>query len=366
MTSKLATQIKYTQVVRDIKVILERGRQEAMEAVQRQVIETNWEVGRYLARNLPLDEMPSAKNSRIVGHLASTFNQPKIYFYTVMKFYRCYPDLPPDDETLSWAHYKALLTVEDPDKREAYEQLAIEKNIPSRNLYGLILAKREHKENNSETAGPRAAILQTTRGQLYHYRVEAPKMDELKTCKATLDLGFSTFRDIAIGRQSKMHVGHIVYTNSVVLTGVKNLNDLKHHAKRRARYTLRDFTAKFARDGAENLYTYKANIERVIDGDTLVCMIDLGLKTKTRRKLRLRGINCPEMSTKSGAYVKERVKKILDKQKFIVVKTYKNDKYGRMLADVFYLAKEKDANVVAEKGIYFNQILLDEGLAEIW
>ena len=105
LMSKLMTQVKYAQVVRDIKTILERSRENADGAPQRQALEANWEVGRYLAEHLPLDESPNAKNARIITHLAMEFSQPKVYFHTAIKFYRGYPDAAPVDENFSWADY---------------------------------------------------------------------------------------------------------------------------------------------------------------------------------------------------------------------------------------------------------------------
>ena len=51
---------------------------------------------------------------------------------------------------------------------------------------------------------------------------------------------------------------------------------------------------------------------------------------------------------------------------FIVIKTYKDDKYKRMLVDVFYKEGEKDPAKVAAQGIYLNQELLDNRLAVGW
>lgn len=50
----------------------------------------------------------------------------------------------------------------------------------------------------------------------------------------------------------------------------------------------------------------------------------------------------------------------------VVVKTYKQEKYGRYLADLFYLPNEPDADVVASTGIFLNQELLDQGLARVY
>ncbi len=99
----------------------------------------------------------------------------------------------------------------------------------------------------------------------------------------------------------------------------------------------------------------------------LLVMIDLGLKTKTRQRLRLRGIDTPELTTKRGKYVKDVVKKQLGKQKFIIIKTYKDDKFGRMLADIFYgKSQATNPESVVEEGTFLNQELVDKGLAKIW
>lgn len=58
-------------------------------------------------------------------------------------------------------------------------------------------------------------------------------------------------------------------------------------------------------------------------------------------------------------YVVERLKSV----KFIIVKTRKSGKYGRYLADIYYLPGENDPQKVAQKGIFLNQELLDKGLA---
>jgi len=90
------------------------------------------------------------------------------------------------------------------------------------------------------------------------------------------------------------------------------------------------------------LYTYKATVERVIDGDTLECTIDLGLYTKTRQKLRLRAIDAPELRTTRGQAAKAFVDEKLSGASEIVVKTYKSDKYDRYLADIFVMPGETD------------------------
>ena len=42
------------------------------------------------------------------------------------------------------------------------------------------------------------------------------------------------------------------------------------------------------------MYKYKAKVVRIIDGDTIDALIDLGFEVKLRKKVRLWGINAPE------------------------------------------------------------------------
>lgn len=80
---------------------------------------------------------------------------------------------------------------------------------------------------------------------------------------------------------------------------------------------------------------------RVIDGDSIVCDIDLGFYIHLKKVIfRLKGINAPEIKGKErpeGLKAKEWLKKTI-KGKNIVLETYKGKergKYGRYLADVY-------------------------------
>lgn len=45
------------------------------------------------------------------------------------------------------------------------------------------------------------------------------------------------------------------------------------------------------------MFEYAARVERVIDGDTIVCLLDLGLNVFRRETLRLNGVNTPETNS---------------------------------------------------------------------
>ena len=64
------------------------------------------------------------------------------------------------------------------------------------------------------------------------------------------------------------------------------------------------------------MYQYKVKLDRVIDGDTIDCYIDLGFNINTKKRVRFAGINTPESRTrdlkekKRGLAAKARLKEI--------------------------------------------------------
>lgn len=94
----------------------------------------------------------------------------------------------------------------------------------------------------------------------------------------------------------------------------------------------------------EELYTYKAQYVKNYDGDTITFLVDLGFKISFEIRVRLLGINTPEIKS---SIVEERelakkardfVKSELTNADCIFLKTYKDrkGKYGRYLGHVEY------------------------------
>ena len=81
-------------------------------------------------------------------------------------------------------------------------------------------------------------------------------------------------------------------------------------------------------------FTYEALLERIVDADTFDVELDLGMRVTLRVRLRLAGVNAPEMSTEAGRVATSYLKETLPVGSRLVVRTYKPDKYGRALADV--------------------------------
>ena len=97
------------------------------------------------------------------------------------------------------------------------------------------------------------------------------------------------------------------------------------------------------------MYTYNAKVDRVVDGDTVDALVDLGFDTWRKIRIRMYGINAPESRTrdleekKKGLAAKARLIEILEgvDNEFILV-SHGVGKYGRCLGEIF-LDKNSDS-----------------------
>ena len=87
---------------------------------------------------------------------------------------------------------------------------------------------------------------------------------------------------------------------------------------------------------APEAFVYNAILERIVDGDTFDCCLDLGFDVKLhKQRVRLSGIDTPESRTrdlaekKLGLAAKERLKELCAGK--LKVKSLGKGKYGRIL-----------------------------------
>lgn len=100
------------------------------------------------------------------------------------------------------------------------------------------------------------------------------------------------------------------------------------------------------------LYTYKAKILEVVDGDTLDILIDLGFEVSYKTRIRLLGVDTPEIHSKnadikkSGQISKKFVEEWVGRNPDVIVSTVKDksEKYGRILATLRPLAGDEALN----------------------
>ena len=112
-------------------------------------------------------------------------------------------------------------------------------------------------------------------------------------------------------------------------------------------------------------HNYVATVDRIIDGDTLIVLIDLGFRTQRAETIRLRGIDAPERRSPEGKAATKFVTRCLANIDPIVVHTYKTDIYARYVADLFYHPDLTDKDAIFTQGKFLNQQILNHGHAQV-
>ena len=111
------------------------------------------------------------------------------------------------------------------------------------------------------------------------------------------------------------------------------------------------------------MYKYNAKLIRVVDGDTVDALIDLGFNVWVRKRIRLHGIDAPENRTrdleekKAGLAAEDRLIELMQEcgNEFVLV-SHGIGKYGRCLGELFIGNSQESVN----------QTLINEGHAVVY
>ncbi len=299
---KIATK-NYQNLLLRIQQTIKKTEENLLKSVNRQKVVLSWEIGKEIDQHLlELQEASDGKYGKnLLENLSASTQIDKRTLYQMHAFFKTYPTLPDENLSLTWSHYRNLVSIEDETKRKLLEDLALKTDLSSNDLQREISKINSKKKKKAVVEKP----LSVKRGKLFTYA---------KIESGEVDLGFNIFLKIA---------------------GV---------------------------DSTEAEYTYVAKIEKIVDGDTIHVKIDLGFDVTHHQILRLAKINAEEATTKNGKKATARLEEILKDLPFVVIKTNKTDIYGRYVADVFLPEKNFSPQQTASDGIYLNQMLLDEGL----
>lgn len=356
MARKLKT-ATYQTLLQGISRIYGQARQDANHAVNTILIKAYWQIGRRIVLVEQNNELRAQYGSQLLERLSKDLTARHGKGFSVRnllnmrQFYQSYKKIPQAPAELSWTHYQLLSSVEDPKMRRAYEQKALSGHWSCRELsdrlkqddvltvsQGDILPDLA-LDKNVRPLGNSQSKLPAKRGRLNTCRVKIFPQITLPARHLLIDFGFGALRTVASSIAAAK--------NNQVVEIIPSAQGIRATASTRT---------------PKDLYFYKAYVERVIDGDTLLVMIDLGPGVWIRERVRLNGIDAPELSAKPGVKAKKALEDILRNIPFVILKTSQVDMYHRYLADVFYRPGEADPNVVGAKGMFLNQELLDAGV----
>lgn len=109
------------------------------------------------------------------------------------------------------------------------------------------------------------------------------------------------------------------------------------------------------------MYTYRAKVEKVVDGDTLDLLVDLGFHIHHNIRVRLLGVDCPETRKASDfekskgleakEFTKQYVEKAMTDYGYVIVSTESTDKYGRWLS---YVSSPEEGAISLTESLVIN------------
>ena len=293
--------IPYETLRREVKKTLLLGQQK----IEREKVRTYWKTGKLIDQHIKTTYSSRPDfGKRVVIRLSRDLGIAETVLYRCIRFAQCFPNLA-TWPNLSWSHYRILITLPHTKQRLQITEQANSLEWSVKQLEDKI---REIGKGPKPRSIPRRAKhFIPKRGRLHTYRIVRQK----SSTALFIDLGFSSF--VELPKEFTKHLKE----NDIV--EAKSFSDIKI----------------FNPATSSDLYTYRAELERVIDGDTVWMRVHLGFNFWLRQKLRLRDLDAAELGTKEGEKAKRFVEDQLKNVSAAVVTTTKPDKYDRYLSDIW-------------------------------
>jgi endonuclease YncB( thermonuclease family) len=317
----------YAELRRGVEAVVFAGRKRIDEAW----LLTFHETGQLISEHLRVNENRADYGAKVFNRLAEDLGISKRSLYECVQFFRYFPIVRKYAQ-LNRSHFQLLCQVSDAKEREALAEQTVknewtvdELRPRVRAINAVALAPSRGDSGDDAVAAAKGDLLVPKRGTPGVYRVA--KIDSA----LVVDLGFASYFDLTDEQAKEVKEGNLVKLSAS------------------GQVTAADDATK------ADLFTYNVELIKVVDGDTLWIKIYLRPRQWMKHKLRLRGLDAPEMSTPEGRAAKRFVEALIAKTTAIVINTTKPDKYDRYLADVFLTTDSGE--------IFLNNALLENGQA---
>lgn len=134
------TQASYNELLNTIGSTIETARQNAVKAVNHELVKANWEIGRHIVEFEQLGEERAEYGSNLLSNLSKDLKQRfgkgfgRRNILDMRRFYIAYQKWQAVPAKLSWTHIITLLGVSDDHARKFYEKQTVLENWGYREL----------------------------------------------------------------------------------------------------------------------------------------------------------------------------------------------------------------------------------------
>lgn len=131
---------KYSQLLDSIGLTIEQARQNAIKAVNTELVKANWEIGRHIVEYEQNGQERAEYGSKLLTRLSKDLRQlygkgfGRRNILDMRRFYLAYQKWQTVSAKLSWSHYIALIAVSHDTARKFYEKHTLNENLSVREL----------------------------------------------------------------------------------------------------------------------------------------------------------------------------------------------------------------------------------------
>ena len=128
----------YRNLLNELKSILNKGLARAYKAVDNIKVQTYWQIGEKIVRNEIENKERADYGKQLVAQISFDLGINKRELYRIIRFFKLYPIVASVTPQLSWTHYSVLVDIENPEKRNFYQQKSVDYSWSVRELKNKI------------------------------------------------------------------------------------------------------------------------------------------------------------------------------------------------------------------------------------
>lgn len=326
-------------LIKDIKEILSETTSEIKQGLNKVATLANWQIGNRIIKEEQDGKQRAEYGKHLIDNISKKLTEQYGRGYSsnnlhrMRQFANVYKKTE-IDHRLNWSKHRLLVSIKEKKQRQKIQNEAIRLNLSRDQIQHRL---KQIKKDPTAEPEERYAQMYRPNGELYLCKTRAVK--EGSKTEYYLDLGFKVWL-------SKEQAG---------LTRPKN-NQIIQSNKTKQGYILKPYNGDKDRH-----YLYKARLDHVVDGDTIVANIELGFGIQIQQRFRFRNVNAPDLKQESGQAAREYLKRKLRNTKYLLIKTRGRDKFDRYVSDIFLWDGRTRPDKILKEDDYLNQIMLDRG-----
>ncbi|MFT6077248.1 MAG: endonuclease YncB(thermonuclease family) [Myxococcota bacterium] len=185
MENKTLTQLEYSNLLEDISKMIVQTKSKIENFARHQLIQTYWKVG----KRIEFENLTQNANyfTLTISKLSEDLKIDKATLKRSVQFFKLYPSQHPEESSLTWSHYKYLLSINNEDQRLVFEEKAKEENWNVSKMQNEIKNFKAPESESSQIKRPLKAN--------YLYRAKIMNVVDGDTLVLNVDLGFQVIKE---------------------------------------------------------------------------------------------------------------------------------------------------------------------------